>query len=241
MRTSDAGSSPARRMSPSVLQHTEVGDEERADAERDAASHLGDCTPRSRACPRATPPAADVDERLSAGVPRAARAEEERDLDTGIGSERAPSRGSRRRSASSRRFPARPAARARIAARPPPAPPRARAGPRPRGSRCGSGGRPRSVLAHARGPYAQNASKASGSLGSASTCLHEPVLEAEEQHLLELERPPVAPAARAVERRRAIVAREDVDQLGAVRSARLPRELREEAEDRLASRRTCRP
>ena len=96
------------------------------------------------ACPRATPPAARRDERLPARVPGAARPEEERDLDSGFGAERGHLADLARRSASSRRCPARPAARARLAARPPRARPRARAGPRPTGSRCGSGGRRRS-------------------------------------------------------------------------------------------------
>ena len=46
---------------------------------------------------------------------------------------------------------------------------------------------------------------------------------------------PLRAASRAVERGSAVLARQDVDQLGAVRPAGLPRKLREKAEDGLAS------
>src|SRR5687768_4684186 len=63
--------------------------------------------------------------------------------------------------------------------------------------------------------------------------LDEPALDPEQEHLVELERASVPRPARAVEGRSAIVAREDVDELGAVGAVRLLRELHEKPEDRL--------
>ena len=70
----------------------------------------------------------------------------------------------------------------------------------------------------------QNSSNAAGSDGSASTSLDETVLEAEEQHLVEVEAPAASLAGGAVERRRALVAREHVDEPRGVRAAGLLRQ-----------------
>ena len=202
--------------------------------ERDAAPHL---------CDRGVDPGAAArdssgrrrDHGLTARVPRAAWPEEERDLDAGVGSERGHLADLRRRSASSRRFPGRSRrtgteralglvehgfedARAL----------------RPRGSRCGSAVRPRSAARSSPRQPTPRTPRRRRDRSEVRARADEPVLDAEEQHLVELERPSVARAACPVEGRGAVVAREHVDQLGAVGPVRLRRELREEAEDRLA-------
>ena len=58
-----------------------------ADAEGDARARLGDARRRRPRCPRAAPPTAPVANGLAAGVPGAARAEEEVDLDVVLGAE----------------------------------------------------------------------------------------------------------------------------------------------------------
>ena len=70
---------------------------------------------------------------------------------------------------------------------------------------------------------------------------HAGALDAEEEHLVELEHPAVAFAAGPIERCGAVVAREHVDQLRPVGAVRLLRERREESEDRVAARGTCPP
>ena len=64
---------------------------------------------------------------------------------------------------------------------------------------------------------------------------HEPVLDAEQQHLLELEAASESRASCDVHRRGSLVAREDVAELGSVRPVGLLRQTAEKAEDLLAA------
>ena len=85
-RTSDAGSSPARRRSPSVCStpRSATRNERMPSATPRRTSATAASIP---ATPRAAPPAAAVDERLTARVPGAARAEEQRHLDARVRTE----------------------------------------------------------------------------------------------------------------------------------------------------------
>ena len=170
---------------------------ERPSAHRDRRRGTSGCRVRRRAAPprprrrsrrararRRRPPRSPATDR-PCPMPRAARG---RARPRRLRPLRAtPARGSPRRSASSRRFPARRAARAPSAARPPRARPRARAAPRRRGSRSGSAGRRRSAARSSARTLSPEGLEGVGVAREREHLAHEPVLDAEEEQLVELE------------------------------------------------------
>ena len=226
--TSFGGSSPRRRMPPSVAStpRSATRNERIPRATPRRTSATARSTP---AAPRATPPAAEV----TSDCPPVSQAPRgPRKSDTSTPCVRAEPRhlvelgvGEHHHAAALRDPPHRHAAplglvehRSHHAA-----------APRRRGSRSGSGGRPRSAASLIARPSPEG-SNAAGSLGSASTSRTSPSSIRKSSTWSRSSGAPVALAARAVQRRRPVVARR------ARRSAREPvrarRLLRQPAEER---------